>query len=166
MPTGDAGPARPASARHCWQGHGQCPRHASVSDTGIERPGRAFRKKWSCQRWDVQRPPCLPTSAANVGTRGGGGGPTFAPEPEAQRPGGKRGHRTSHLPTLTLPLKVPWQGATLPIHPALTMRHLVLFLRDSMGTSVVARFVARPASSPQGADAGATGRAQGIHTTQ
>ena len=46
-------------------------------------------------RWDVQRPPCLPTSAANVGTRGGGGGPTFAPE--VQRAGGNVPRATSTL---------------------------------------------------------------------
>ena len=46
-------------------------------------------------RWDVQRPPCLPTSAANVGTRGGGGGPTFVPE--VQRAGGNVPRATSTL---------------------------------------------------------------------
>ena len=43
----------------------------------------------------MQRPPCLPTSAANVGTRGGGGGPTFAPE--VQRAGGNVPRATSTL---------------------------------------------------------------------
>ncbi len=44
-----------------------------------------------------------------MGTRGGGGGPTFAAE--VQRPGGKRGRRTSHLPTFTLPR---YLGKVLP----------------------------------------------------
>ena len=75
----------------------------------MQVPDHRTLARWGGVRWDVQRPPCLPTSAANVGTRGGGGGPTFAPE--VQRPGGKRGRRTSHLPTLTLPR---YLGKVLP----------------------------------------------------
>ena len=68
--------------------------------------------------------PPQPRWPPNVGTRGGGGGPTFAPE--VQRPGGKRGRRTSHLPTLTLPR---YLGKVLPclyIRPLLQVRKMPL----------------------------------------